>query len=113
MADQKDNVKNTGLQMELIDKKGKVAFQGNDGQTSVLMKGVSSIADDDYSVVFTDGYVTSPAANVPATSASSASGAGSATSASTSPASASSSANSSSSAKSAKSDAKSASSANK
>lgn len=65
------NVENSGLQMEIIDKQGKVAFQGDDGQTSVLMKGVNSIANGDYKVVFTDGYVTSPSADVPATSASS------------------------------------------
>lgn len=67
------NVENSGLQMEIIDKQGKVAFQGDDGQTSILMKGVNSIAKGDYKVVFTDGYVTSPSADVPATSSSSAS----------------------------------------
>lgn len=65
------NAKSAGLQLELLDKQGKVAYQGDDGQTSVLMKGVKSIAAGDYSVVFTDGYVTSPLADVPATSASS------------------------------------------
>jgi hypothetical protein len=65
------NAKSAGLQLELLDKQGKVAYQGDDGQTAVLMKGVKSIAAGDYSVVFTDGYVTSPSADVPATSASS------------------------------------------
>lgn len=110
------NAKSAGLQLELLDKEGKVAYQGDDGQTSVLMKGVKSIAAGDYSVVFTDGYVTSPLADVPATSASStpaSSHSDVSKSASASPVSASASANSSSSAKSAGSDAKSASSAGK